>query len=131
MEIVKELKSDIGVKEIKDIYKKGNKIGIVSNSEVELYSMDTIIDDNEDLIEDLGLDYDDIDIKDFTTNKSVYIEDGTLVAKKDCIIVIDKVVSSECVYIKPFVGKYKDFVITCCLYDNGNALGNKVFEIEI
>ncbi len=129
MEIIRELKNDISVAEIKEIYKKGNKIGIKEVTDIELCDIDTILDDNEDLIEELGLEFDDVYSEDFKTTDSFSIDDGFLVGKKNTIIVYDSVKSAQCVSIKPFTGRFKDFIITCSLYED-NIIANKVYEIK-
>lgn len=130
MKIVKELKKNISIKEVKEVYEKGNKVGFIHGSDLTVFYINVLSDYNEEYVSKNGVDLENISEEDFEMADFVYLDKGKIKTKKDTLIVFENVECAECAYIKPFVGKYKDLVIAFPLYADDGNIADRVYEIE-
>jgi hypothetical protein len=130
MKIVKELKKDISIKEIKEIYERGNKVGFTHGIDLTIFYINVLSDYNEEYVSRHNISLANISEEDFEMADFVYLDKGKIKTKKDTLIVLEKVECAECAYIKPFVGKYKDLVIAFHLYDYKGNIADRVYEVE-
>lgn len=121
MEIIRELKNNLKMRNVKEIYANGGKIAIEFSKKRHLGHID--------FIEGLPT-----GVEILTVNGIIIDTDGDVYAEGGFKILVDNVfedVANDVADVVVFKDGYSKYVLPCCLYmdDDNSIIADKVYEV--